>query len=120
MDTRFRTRFRTSVRTRLDTSFRAKSTGWRASVDFAICRVFNGHYKLLKSEGTSMSGHWMMVLGVVKSNLQSRTGFKKSSDREAIWEVRSTSDGREATVTERAARFNPDPFSYAKRLSRMR
>ena len=27
--------------------------------------------------------------------------------REAIWEVRSTPNGREATVTERAARFNP-------------
>ena len=29
--------------------------------------------------------------------------------REAIWEVRSTPSGREATVTERAARFNADP-----------
>ena len=37
--------------------------------------------------------------------------------REAIWEVRSTPNGREATVTERAARFNPDPFSNAKRWS---
>ena len=43
----------------------------------------------------------------------SSTGFN-SSDREAIWEVRSTSNGREATVTERAARFNPDPFSNGK------
>ena len=32
----------------------------------------------------------------------------------AIWEVRSTSNGREATVTERAARSNPDPFSTQK------
>ena len=67
-----------------------------------------------------MSGLWMLVLGVVKTKLQSRTGFKKSSDREAIWEVRSTSNGREATVTERAARFNPDPFSNAKGGARMR
>ena len=61
-----------------------------------------------------MSDKFVSVLGVVQSNLQTRTGFKKSSDREAIWEVRSTSNGREATVTERAARFNPDPFSNGK------
>ena len=67
-----------------------------------------------KFGGPSMSGLWMLVLGVVKSKSQSRTGFKKSSDREAIWEVRSTSNGREATVTERAARSNPDPFSNGK------
>ena len=49
-----------------------------------------------------MSGLWMLVLGVVKSNLQTRTGFKKNQIAK-----RSTSNGREATVTERAARFNP-------------
>ena len=67
----------TSVRRMSRQLTKAKSTVQRSSVDFVICRVFKGHYELPKSEGTSMCMHRMLVLGVVQSKLQTRTGFKK-------------------------------------------
>ena len=73
---------------------------------------FAGYFRVTmnfsKFDGPSMCEQFGSV-GIMIQNY----GFN-SSDREAIWEVRSTSNGREATVTERAARFKPDTFFNGK------
>ena len=43
-----RTRFRSRLRSRLRSCFRANGTVLHSSVEFAICRVFKGHYQLPK------------------------------------------------------------------------
>ena len=74
----------------------SRKTPLHASGDFTICRVFKDHYELLFLLRTSMSGTRILVIGRCEINITISYTISYRG-----------SNGCEATVTERAARSNP-------------